>query len=92
MEVFRQLQAKLTQTQAVLSRMNATPNDTIEAMKRKALMVDFYKELEASIEFHHDEPTPNKEKCELFEDDSLRGEETHDLYIDEESHEEVYES
>ena len=58
MEVFHQLQAELIQIQVELSRVNATPNDSIEAMKRKALMVDFYKELKAYSKFHHDEPTP----------------------------------
>ncbi|GMN56013.1 hypothetical protein TIFTF001_025137 [Ficus carica] len=92
MEVLRQLEAELAQIQVELSRMNAPTNDSIEAMKRKASMVDFYKELEASSQFHHDEPTPHEEERELFEDDSSREEETQDLYIDEESQEEVYES
>ncbi|GMN59516.1 hypothetical protein TIFTF001_028606 [Ficus carica] len=38
MEVLRQLQAELVQTQVELSRMNAPPNNSIEATKRKALM------------------------------------------------------
>ncbi|GMN61579.1 hypothetical protein TIFTF001_030666 [Ficus carica] len=67
MEVLHQLQAGLVQIQVKLSRMNAPPNDSIKATKRKALM-------------------------ELFEDDSLREKETQDLYIDEESQEEVYKS
>ena len=92
MEVLRQLQAELTQIQVELSRMNVFVNDSIEAMKRKALMVDFYIEWEASSEFHHDELTQNEEEWELFQDDSSGEEETQDLYIDEESQEEVYES
>ncbi|GMN65155.1 hypothetical protein TIFTF001_034230 [Ficus carica] len=68
-----------------LLRMSAAPNDSTEAMKRNALMVDFYKELEAFSEIHHDEPKQNEEEWELFEDDSSREEETQDLYIDKES-------
>ncbi|GMN47727.1 hypothetical protein TIFTF001_016913 [Ficus carica] len=56
MEVLHQLQAELTQIQVESSRMHAPPNDSIEAMRRKALMADFYKELEESSESHHDEP------------------------------------
>ncbi|GMN47417.1 hypothetical protein TIFTF001_016590 [Ficus carica] len=92
MKALCQLQDELTQIQVKLSRMSAPTNDSIEGMKRKALMVDFYKELEASSEFHHDEPIPHKEEWELFEDESSREEEAQDLYIDEESQEEVYES
>ncbi|GMN60806.1 hypothetical protein TIFTF001_029893 [Ficus carica] len=92
MEVLRQPQAELTRIQVELSRMNAPPNDSIEAMKRTALMVDFYTEWEASSEFHHDELTQNEEEWELFQDDSSGEEETQDLYIDEESQEKVYES
>ncbi|GMN67469.1 hypothetical protein TIFTF001_036526 [Ficus carica] len=92
MEVLHQLQAELTQIQVELLRMSAAPNGSIEAMKRNALMVDFYKELKAFNEIHHDEPTQNEEEWELFEDNSSREEETQDLYIDEESQEEVYES
>ena len=55
--MLRQLQTELTQIQVELSRMSAPLNDSIEAMKRKALIMDFYKELEASSEIHHDEPT-----------------------------------
>ncbi|GMN27393.1 hypothetical protein TIFTF001_001627 [Ficus carica] len=69
-----------------LERMEVLP------MRRKALMVNFYKELEASSEFHHDELTEIEEEWELFEDDSSKEEKTQDLCIDEESQEEVHES
>ncbi|GMN54400.1 hypothetical protein TIFTF001_023537 [Ficus carica] len=62
MEVLRQLQAELAQIQVELSRINAPPNNSIEAMKRKALTLNFYKELETCNEFHHYEPIPHEEE------------------------------